>query len=145
MGLIAVAQFAPGDDTERNLGVMEEFATEAVARGASLIVFPEYSSFFEPELGEASLAAAEPLDGRFVTGVAGFASRLGIHVIAGMLETTPDAAKVSNTLIAVDPTGAVVAEYRKLHLYDAFGQRESDRVLAGETTMEEILRTVGED
>ena len=131
MGLIAVAQFAPGDDGERNLGIMEEFAAGAVARGASLIVFPEYSSFFEPVLGEASLAAAEPLDGRFVAGVAAFASRLGIHVVAGMLETTDAPVKVSNTIIAVDPAGAIVAEYRKLHLYDAFGQRESDRVLAG--------------
>ena len=131
MGLIAVAQFAPGDDREANLAAMELFATEAVARGASLVVFPEYSSFFEPELGEASLAAAEPLDGRFVTGVAEFASRLGIHVVAGMLETTEAPGKVSNTIVAVDPAGAIVAEYRKLHLYDAFGQRESDRVLAG--------------
>ena len=132
MGLIAVAQFAPGDDREANLAAMELFATEAVARGASLVVFPEYSSFFEPVLGEASLAAAEPLDGRFVTGVAEFASRLVIHVVAGMLETTDAPGKVSNTIVAVDPTGTIVAEYRKLHLYDAFGQRESDRVLAGQ-------------
>ena len=130
MSLLAVAQFAPGDDRDRNLAVMREFATEAVARGASLVVFPEYSSFFEPELGDASVAAAETLDGGFVTGLASIAQELGIHVIAGMLEAAGE--KVSNTLVAVDPAGALVATYRKLHLYDAFGQRESDRVRAGE-------------
>ena len=130
MGLIAVAQFAPGDDREANLAAMELFATEAVARGASLVVFPEYSSFFEPELGDASVAAAETLDGEFVTGLAAFAQRMGIHVVAGMLESAGD--KVSNTLVALSPAGAIEATYRKLHLYDAFGQRESDRVQAGE-------------
>jgi predicted amidohydrolase len=123
VSLIAVAQFAPGDDRDRNLAVIDQFATEAVSRGASLVVFPEYSSFFEPELGDASVAAAEALDGEFVAGLA---------AIAALLETTPDAAKVSNTLVAVDPSGALVATYRKLHLYDAFGYRESERVKAGE-------------
>ena len=129
MSLLAVAQFAPGDDRDRNLAIIEEFATEAVSRGASLVVLPEYSSFFEPELGDASVAAAEALDGPFVQGLAAIARSLGIHLVAGMLEKAGD--KVSNTLVAVDPAGAVIATYRKLHLYDAFGQRESDRVQAG--------------
>ena len=129
MSLLAVAQFAPGDDRDRNLAVIEEFAAEAASRGASLVVFPEYSSFFEAELGDASVAAAEDLDGGFVTGLAAIAQRLGIHLVAGMLEKAGE--KVSNTLVAVDPSGALVATYRKLHLYDAFGQRESDRVQAG--------------
>ncbi len=129
MSLLAVAQFAPGDDRDRNLAVIEEFATEAVGRGATLVVFPEYSSFFEPELGDASVAAAESLDGAFVTGLGAIAARLGIHLVAGMLEAAGD--KVSNTLVAVGPSGTLVATYRKLHLYDAFGQKESDRVQAG--------------
>ena len=131
MSLIAVAQFAPGDNRERNLAVMETFAAEAVGRGASLVVFPEYSSFFEPELGDASVASAEGVDGEFVAGLAAIATELGIHVVAGMLESARGH-KVYNTLVAVDPSGTVVAEYRKLHLYDAFGYRESDRVQAGE-------------
>jgi len=129
MSLLAVAQFVPGDDRDRNLAVIEEFATEAASRGATLVVFPEYSSFFEGELGDASIAAAEELDGPFVTGLAAIATSLGIHLVAGMLERAGE--KASNTLVAVDPAGAVVATYRKLHLYDAFGQRESDRVQAG--------------
>jgi deaminated glutathione amidase len=130
MSLLAIAQFAPGDDRDRNLGVIDQFATEAAGRGATLVVFPEYSSFFEAELGDASVAAAEHLDGEFVAGLGAIAVRLGIHVVAGMLEKAGE--KVSNTVVAVDPAGAVIATYRKLHLYDAFGQRESDRVRAGE-------------
>jgi predicted amidohydrolase len=128
---VAVAQFAPGDDVAANLVTMRDLATEAVGRSASLVVFPEYSSFFTPQLGAHSVAAAQPLDGEFVDGISVIAKVLGVHVVAGMLETTADPQHLSNTLVAVDPHGAMVAVYRKLHLYDAFGQRESDWVLAG--------------
>ncbi|CAN5229093.1 carbon-nitrogen hydrolase family protein [soil metagenome] len=131
MSLLAVAQFVPGDDGELNLAAMADLASAAVARGATLVVFPEYSSFFTPTMDQGWLDAAEPLDGKFVTGLSALAARLGIHVVAGFLETTADISRLSNTLVAIDPAGETVATYRKLHLYDAFGQRESDWVLAG--------------
>ena len=128
---VAVAQFAPGADQAANLAEMRTLAETAVARGARIVVFPEYSSFFEAVLGDASVAAAESLNGPFVTALGRIATDLGVHIVAGLLERSADADRVQNTLVALDPTGAVVARYRKLHLYDAFGSRESDRVLAG--------------
>jgi predicted amidohydrolase len=128
---VAVAQFAPGTDAARNLESIRDLATLAVERGATLAVFPEYSSYFAPELGPDSLAAAEPLDGPFVAGVGAIAKVLGIHIVAGMLEATPSGDRFSNTVIAVGPSGGRVASYRKMHLYDAFGQRESEWVQPG--------------
>ena len=131
MSGIAVAQFAPSTDLDGNLAIIDTFCGEAVRRGASLVVFPEYSSFFEPALGPVSIAAAQSLDGEFVEGLGAIARELGIHVVAGMLEATDDATKAHNTLVAVSPTGATEAVYRKQHLYDAFGARESDWLRAG--------------
>ncbi len=128
---IAVAQFAPGDDTAKNLAEIRTLAARAAGRGARLVVFPEYSSFFVPELGERSVRAAQPLDGPFASTLSTLADEFGIHLVAGMLETTQDAGRFSNTLVAFDPAGELVAKYRKIHLYDAFGQRESDWVVAG--------------
>jgi predicted amidohydrolase len=130
---IAVAQFAPGQDTAANLGQIRDLATLAASRGARLVVFPEYSSYFSAELGEHSVAAAEPLSGPFVAGLEAIAKVLGIHIVAGMLEACDtDDERFSNTLVAIDPQGALVAKYRKIHLYDAFGQRESDWVVPGD-------------
>ncbi|MEZ5190920.1 MAG: nitrilase-related carbon-nitrogen hydrolase [Schumannella sp.] len=57
---------------------------------------------------------------------------LGIHIVAGMIEKVPDDEKrVANTLVALSDEGDLVAHYRKMHLYDAFGMRESDWVVAG--------------
>lgn len=129
---VAVAQFAPGDDAAKNLADIRALASRAADRGAKLVVFPEYSSFFVAELGPRSVAAAEPVDGPFATALAALAAELGIHLVAGMLETTDDPKRFSNTLVAFDASGALVATYRKIHLYDAFGQKESDWVVPGE-------------
>lgn len=140
---VAVAQFAPGTDRDANLRAMHDLATTAAGRGASVVVFPEYSAFFEPTLGEASVRAAETLDGAFVSGLATIATDLSLFVVAGLLETTDDPSRVHNTLVAVNPAGALVARYRKLHLYDAFGAMESDRVQAGVIEVPETFAVGG--
>jgi predicted amidohydrolase len=140
---VAVAQFAPGTDRDANLAAMRELAGTAVARGAGLVVFPEYSAFFEKRMGEASLAAAETLDGPFVTALGDLAARLGVHIVAGLLQSTDDPGRVQNTVVAVAPNGQVVAGYRKLHLYDAFGGRESDLVRAGAVEEPETFQVAG--
>lgn len=133
MPLIAVAQFAPGADTASNLATIAGLAERSAARGASLVVFPEYSMYFTAEMGLHWVEASQGIDGEFVTGLAALARRLGIHLVAGMIETA-ERARISNTLVALSPEGALVGHYRKMHLYDAFGQRESDWVVPGEIT-----------
>ena len=126
-----MAQFAPTDDAGANLAEMTRLARLARIPGARLVVFPEYSAFFTAELDQDMVDAAEPLDGEFVRALADLAAALGIHIVAGVLEQTTDAARFSNTLVALNPRGELVATYRKQHLYDAFGQTESDRVVPG--------------
>ena len=129
---IAVAQFAPGADEAANLHTIRRLAEDAASRGARLVVFPEYSSYFTPGLGADWPEHAQSLDGPFVRALAGFAAEFGIHLVAGMIEqVSGEAERVANTLVALDALGEVVAHYRKIHLYDAFGMRESDRIVAG--------------
>ncbi len=128
---VAVAQFAPGADTDDNLERMSQLAHEAVGRGARLVVFPEYSSYFTPTQDASWAEHAQALDGPFVRSLAGLTAELGIHLVAGIVERIPGETRVANTLVAVDPAGELVAHYRKMHLYDAFGQRESDWIVPG--------------
>lgn len=136
---VAVAQFAPTDDTAANLEAVGALAANAASLGARLVVFPEYSSYFAPQFDEDVLRHAEPVDGPFTQQLGRLASSLGIHLVAGMLEST-GGRRVSNTVVAVDPSGALVATYRKLHLYDAFGHRESDWVQPGAIEPPETFR-----
>lgn len=130
---VAIGQFAPTPSLDENLGTIAELAYVAVRRGARMLVLPEYSSHFEPELGVNLAESAEGLDGRFVRGLRELAGATGLHLVAGMLERIDGSRRCFNTLVAVAPSGDVVATYRKQHLYDAFGHRESDLIAPGGT------------
>jgi len=73
--ILAVGQFVPGVDVNANLASIDELAASASVRGASLVVVPEYSSYFTPTMGQDWLYAAEPLDGHFITGLGAIGSR----------------------------------------------------------------------
>ncbi len=96
-----------------------------------LVVYPEaFARDFGPAGSDVS-AFAETLDGPFVGVVEEVAAARSATVVAGMFQTSHDDTRPFNTLVL---RGAASADYRKIHLYDSFGYRESDRLLAGETT-----------
>ncbi|MDR2294552.1 MAG: carbon-nitrogen hydrolase family protein [Microbacterium sp.] len=124
---VAVAQFAPG--AEDNLPSIARLVEDAAGRGARLVVLPEYAAWFETPFTDALIAHAESLDGPFTRELARLADRFGVWIVAGLVERA-EGTRVHNTVVAVD-AGGVQASYRKQHLYDAFGDRESDRIAAG--------------
>ena len=139
---VAVAQFAPTADTEANLAVIAQLTASATARGARVVVFPEYSSYFVDPFDGSLLDNAQPIDGPFVEALSALARRHDVHIVAGLLERASDDRRVRNTVVAVDGTG-LRASYRKLHLYDAFGQRESDWVEPGALAAPETFELGG--
>lgn len=126
---VAVAQFAPTADEAANLEAIAELTGTAARRGAEVVLFPEYASYFIDPFDASLREHAQNVDGPFTTALRAIAERHGVVIVAGLLESG-DGERVRNTVVAVD-AGGVQATYRKLHLYDAFGQRESDWVEAG--------------
>lgn len=141
---VAVGQFTPGTDKTHNLAQIETLVGAAAAQDADVLVLPEYSSFTAPETDRRFVETAEPLDGTFVAAISGLSARHTMTIVAGLNEALPgDADRMSNTLVAVGADGALVATYRKLHLYDAFGNRESDVVRAGDIETPETFAVAG--
>ncbi|QWZ07579.1 carbon-nitrogen hydrolase family protein [Nocardioides panacis] len=105
-----------------------------------LVVLPEafMRDFGAP--GSDLAAVAEPLDGPFVAALTAFAAEQRTTVVAGMFERSEDPERPFNTLAVVDRDG-LRASYRKIHLYDSFGYKESDRLVAG--PVEPVLVDVG--
>lgn len=138
---VAVAQFAPAASTVANLDTIGALVERAAGRGARVVLLPEYSSYFIDPF-DASLADnAESVDGPFVSALISLAAAHGVTIAAGLLERG-EGTRIRNTVVAVD-AGGVVATYRKLHLYDAFGQRESDWVQPGEIAEPETFTVDG--
>ncbi len=133
-----MAQFATSADKGANREAALARVAEAAGRGAELLVLPEAAmcTFGGPTADLASVA--EPLDGPFVTALHRAAAKAGLTVVAGTFEPSGVAGKVRNTVVAVGPDGLIGA-YRKLHLYDAHGWRESDRVEAGDPQDDNVV------
>lgn len=124
---VALCQIQSQDDPGENLELVRAQVRVAVDRGADLAVFPEATM---ARFGIPLRKLAEPLDGPWATAVSELAAEHEITVAAGMFTPGHDG-RVRNTLLVTGPDG--IASYDKIHLFDAFGFRESDTVEPGTT------------
>ncbi len=124
---VALCQLPISSDPSVNLGRVKAAVAEAAGQGAGLAVFPEATL---ARFGTDLRAVAETLEGPFCRGLSMTAREHGVGVVAGVFEPA-SGGRVYNTVVGYDATGALLAAYRKIHLYDALGQRESEFVAPG--------------
>jgi len=105
-------------------------AATAASAGDDLIVFPEGAMVHFGDPGELLATGAEPIDGMFVRSLRETARGNSIAMVFGMFEPG-DGTRVYNTVVALGRDGSVLGYYRKIHLFDAFGHRESDKIQPG--------------
>ncbi|MFO0677733.1 MAG: carbon-nitrogen hydrolase family protein [Polyangiaceae bacterium] len=134
--IAAVVQLTSTEDVKHNLARIKERVAQAAAAGAELVVLPENFAFFGNE--EKKRALAEGLDGPshgpILATLAELASKHGVDLVGGgMPERSKDHARPYNTSVHLAPNGAVVARYRKMHLFDV--------ALADGTTLRESNAT----
>ena len=134
---VAIAHFTVAEEPERNLEIIDGFARDAAAGGAKLLALPEGLIARRGDDDSYAAAHAQPLDGPFVDGLRRISAQRHI-VLMGTVHVAPEQvterdadSRVSNTFLVIRD-GEIIAEYRKLHLYDAFAARESDVVLPGD-------------
>ena len=127
---MAAAQFATELDKEANRARAVGAVGDAAEQGATLVVLPEASMCGFGSARTDLSRFAEALDGPFVSALSAAAEKAGAHVVAGTFEPVEGEARVYNTVVVVGP-GGLVARYRKVHLYDALGWCESERVRPG--------------
>jgi deaminated glutathione amidase len=132
---VALAQILSGADPQKNLELVASKTAEAAAQDAQLVIFPEATM---RRFGLPLAEIAEPADGPWAEQLRKIADHHQLVVAAGMFTPSGDG-RVKNTLRCVGP--GVDAHYDKIHLFDAFGFRESDTVAAG---TEAVMITIGE-
>lgn len=124
---LALAQICTTGDVGENLERVRAMAREAAAQGARIAVFPEAAMVaFGNDLAAAADAHLEEWRGA----LSALAAETGLAVVAGEFEPA-EGGRVRNLLAAYLPDGTR-EEYAKVHLYDAFGYRESESVEPGE-------------
>lgn len=134
MNKIAIAQLKSSADKNVNLQTALGHIAQAKSQGADSIAFPEFLMAFSPASQSAAelTEIAESTDGPFIRSLRAAAKAAGISAIATIYETAPVANRVYDSAVWIDNAGNIAAVYRKLHLYDAFGFKESDKFHPGD-------------
>jgi len=124
---VALCQLPVSGDPAVNIARVQKAMSCASADGADLALFPEAT---QARFGSDLRRVAEPLDGPFGMALASAARYHRMALVAGVFEPAPGG-HIHNTAVGYDSRGDQCARYRKIHLFDALGQHESDLVAPG--------------
>ncbi|CUR52748.1 Nitrilase/cyanide hydratase and apolipoprotein N-acyltransferase [Nitrosotalea devaniterrae] len=145
MTKIAVVQMRAETDKKNNLKKILRYVSQAAHRGAKLCTFPEFMMYYTPSSQSSSDLAnvAETIDGEFVSSISEEAKRNSIQVIGTLYEKSPKPNRVYDTSFLIGKTGKVITTYRKIHLYDALGFKESMKLYPGSSIAKPVKTSVG--
>ena len=113
----AAIQMSSTPEKAENVEAAERLIREAASVGAELVALPELWNChgLEGVYGE----NAESIPGPTTDFLSELARELGLYVLGGsVLEGEPGAERLFNTSTFFDPSGQLVAVYRKIHLFD---------------------------
>jgi len=145
MTRIALAQIKSASEKSNNLELARDLIREARSKGARVIAFPEFLMAYSPtsQSAEELVRLAEPVDGPFTRALCETARDNHIDVLATIYEISNTPHRVYDTAIWINDNGKPAAVYRKLHLYDALGFKESDKFLPGDEIAPPLNTIVG--
>ena len=145
MTKVALVEFKADTDKHKNLKKILNYIDKAANRGAKLCAFPEFMMYFTPSSQSAKELAslAETINGQFVSAISKCARKNSIEVVGTFYEKSPRRDKVYDTSFLVNKNGKIISKYRKIHLYDALGTKESKKLYPGTKIAKPIRTTIG--
>lgn len=103
-------------------------------READVVILPEYSMInilggLSPR--EVYARSEEIGSSKYLEKLSILAGNLGTSILAHFIEKTDKPPRSMSTSVVVFPDGRIEKAYSKIHLFDAYGYRESDYLLPG--------------
>jgi len=143
---VALVQMKSSAEKHENLAKSIDCVAVAAERGAALVCFPEFQMAFSPSSQSAADLAesAETVRGEFVTKLSEAARKQNIGAIISIYEKIKaDSKRVYDSAVEISAKGQIVKVYRKLHLYDALGFKESRKLKSGKAIASPTKTPVG--
>jgi predicted amidohydrolase len=132
---VGVIQIDSVDDVDKNLATLRGYIEEAASHGAKLICMPEGVNY----VGMDSMGHAEEVPGgKTFDFFAEQAVKYNVWLHCGSIyEKSAEDKRPYNCTMVLDPKGALIGKYRKLHPFDVVinngpSIRESDRICPGD-------------
>jgi deaminated glutathione amidase len=145
---VAIVQMRSSEDKMENLELSIDFIREAAKKKSSMICFPEFQMAYSPvsmSAKQLSEKAESVNDGNFIATLRKAAKVNKISIISTIYEKNGSRFdnRVYDTAVLIDSNGEISSIYRKLHLYDALGFKESDKMMAGNMIEKPVKTSVG--
>lgn len=145
---VAIVQMKSSTDKEENLRISLDFVKEGARRKARLICFPEFQMAFssaKQSSKQLTNVAESAKDGNFILKLCRAARSCKIDIVATIYEKNDDLSfkRVYDTAVLINSKGNIISRYRKVHLYDALGFKESIKLMAGNSIEEPSATSTG--
>jgi predicted amidohydrolase len=142
---IAVVQLRASADKNENLQQILNYIQQAANKGAQLCAFPEFMMFYtNSKQSPKELASlAETIKGNFVKTIAAAAKENSIQIVGTLYEKSKKKDRVHDTSFLISASGKLISTYRKIHLYDALGFKESAKLVPGSKISNPVTTSIG--
>lgn len=119
---IGILQFGSLSDKDKTL---ERIDLLLKPEEADIILMPEYTMGNPLDMMPSELFRyAEDVNGEFSKKILSYSVEYGTSIIASLFEKADDG--VYNTAVKFSPDGKIERIYRKIHLFDAYGYKETE-------------------
>jgi predicted amidohydrolase len=116
---VGLVQMTSTVSIDRNVELCEPMIREAAEKGAELIVLPEVANLVQKNRAESTKEAVTQDEDAFLASCRSLAEELGVWIhIGSLVVKLPGEERMANRGVMIDPTGAVVALYDKIHMFD---------------------------
>ena len=142
---VAVVQFKASTNKKVNLKKIISYISKATSKNATLCAFPEFMMFYtsSSQTPKQLVNLAETINGNFVTTIAKAAKENQIQVVGSFYEKSRKKDRVYDTSFLISKSGKVLSTYRKIHLYDALGFKESNKMVSGSRITKPVKTSIG--
>ena len=134
---VAALQLCTSDDPVANLELTISMVQRAAEAGAQFIATPEVTNCVSSSRRRQNEVLALQEDDQTLAAMCAAAARFGVWISVGSLALKlPDDDRFTNRSFMIDPSGQIIAQYDKIHMFDVTlseteKYRESDGYRAG--------------
>ena len=142
---VALVQFKASVNKEENLKKIISYISKASSKKALLCAFPEFMMFYtkSSQTSKELASLSETINGNFISSISKAAKENRIQVVGSFYEKSKKNDRVYDTSFVINNSGKVISTYRKIHLYDALGFKESDKMIPGSKITKPIGTSIG--
>ena len=142
---VAVVQFKASVNKDENLKKIISYILKASSKNATLCAFPEFMMFYtnSSQTSKELASLSEKINGNFISTISKAAKENHIQVVGSFYEKSKKNNRVYDTSFVINHLGKVISTYHKIHLYDALGFKESDKMIPGSKISKPVSTSIG--